>query len=75
MGGGFPVAALGGRKDIMALVAEGTVSMAGTYGANSIAVAAANGALDDSRSPAYLRAACDLRRLRHADPDSGAMRN
>ena len=31
MGGGFPVAALGGRRDIMALVADGTVSMAGTY--------------------------------------------
>lgn len=47
LGGGFPVAALGGRKDIMALVADGTVSMAGTYTANGIAVAAANAALDE----------------------------
>ena len=51
LGGGFPVAALGGRRDIMALVADGTVSMAGTYSANTIAVAAANAALDELRTP------------------------
>jgi glutamate-1-semialdehyde 2,1-aminomutase len=47
LGGGFPVAALGGRRDIMALVADGTVSMAGTYAGNTIAVAAALAALDE----------------------------
>lgn len=51
LGGGFPVAALGGRKDIMALVADGTVSMAGTYAANTIAVAAALAALDELTAP------------------------
>ena len=51
IGGGFPVAALGGRRDIMALVADGTVSMAGTYSANAIAVAAANAALDELSVP------------------------
>jgi glutamate-1-semialdehyde 2,1-aminomutase len=51
LGGGFPVAALGGRKEVMALVADGTVSMAGTYSANSIAVAAANAALDELAAP------------------------
>jgi glutamate-1-semialdehyde 2,1-aminomutase len=51
LGGGFPVAALGGRRDIMRLVAEGTVSMAGTYSANGIAVAAANAALDELAEP------------------------
>jgi glutamate-1-semialdehyde 2,1-aminomutase len=51
LGGGFPVAALGGRRDIMALVADGTVSMAGTYSANGIAVAAANAALDELGAP------------------------
>ncbi len=51
LGGGFPVAAMGGRKDIMALVADGTVSMAGTYAANAIAVAAANAALDQLAVP------------------------
>jgi len=51
LGGGFPVAALGGRKDIMSLVSDGTVSMAGTYAANTIAVAAAHAALDELTQP------------------------
>ncbi len=51
IGGGFPVAALGGRADIMALVANGTVSMAGTYSANGIAISAANAALDELNTP------------------------
>ncbi len=51
LGGGFPVAALGGRKDIMALVSDGTVSMAGTYAANTIAVSAALAALDELTAP------------------------
>ena len=45
-GGGFPVAAVGGKREIMQLVADGTVSMAGTYSGNGIAVAAANATLD-----------------------------
>lgn len=56
LGGGFPVAALGGRRDIMALVADGTVSMAGTYSANGIAVAAANAALDELGAPGKYQA-------------------
>jgi glutamate-1-semialdehyde 2,1-aminomutase len=56
LGGGFPVAALGGRRDIMKLVAEGTVSMAGTYSANGIAVAAANAALDQLGAPGMYEA-------------------
>ena len=51
LGGGFPVAAMGGRRDIMTLVADGTVSMAGTYAANTIAVAAANAAMDELAEP------------------------
>lgn len=45
-GGGFPVAAVGGKKAIMQLVADGSVSMAGTYSGNGIAVSAANATLD-----------------------------
>ena len=66
LGGGFPVAAMGGRADIMALVANGTVSMAGTYTANGIAIAAANAALDELASPglyARLDAVSDELRL------------
>ena len=50
-GGGFPVAAVGGKKEIMQLVADGTVSMAGTYSGNGIAVSAANATLDFLRTP------------------------
>jgi len=56
LGGGFPVAALGGRREIMRLVADGTVSMAGTYSANGIAVAAANAALDELGAPGKYQA-------------------
>lgn len=66
LGGGFPVAAMGGRRDIMELVADGTVSMAGTYAANTIAVTAANAALDELSQPGFYEKAikiCD--RFRH----------
>lgn len=53
LGGGFPVAAMGGRRDVMALVAEGRVSMAGTYSANAIAVAAANATLELLMQPRF----------------------
>lgn len=51
MGGGFPVAALGGRADIFKLVDDGVVSVAGTYSGNGIALAAANATLDILRRP------------------------
>jgi glutamate-1-semialdehyde 2,1-aminomutase len=50
-GGGFPVAAVGGKREIMQLVADGTVSMAGTYSGNGIAVSAANATLDFLMTP------------------------
>ncbi len=50
-GGGFPIAALGGKEEIMQLVADGTVSMAGTYSGNGIAVSAANATLDFLMTP------------------------
>jgi glutamate-1-semialdehyde 2,1-aminomutase len=46
LGGGFPVAAVGGRRDIMDQVSDGHVLHAGTYNANSVAVAAAIASLD-----------------------------
>lgn len=60
LGGGFPVAAMGGRRDIMALVADGTVSMAGTYAANTIAVTAANAALDELSQPGFYEKAIKI---------------
>ncbi|MGB7103741.1 MAG: aminotransferase class III-fold pyridoxal phosphate-dependent enzyme, partial [Acidimicrobiales bacterium] len=46
LGGGFPVAALGGRREIMDLATHGRVSIAGTYSGNAIAVAAALASMD-----------------------------
>jgi glutamate-1-semialdehyde 2,1-aminomutase len=46
LGGGFPVAAIGGRREIMGQVADGTVLHAGTYNANVVAVAAAAASLE-----------------------------
>lgn len=46
LGGGFPVAALGGKFEIMNQVSDGAVLHAGTYNANSVAVAAASASLD-----------------------------
>ena len=43
----------GRRRDIMASSPKGTVSMAGTYSANGIAVAAANAALDELNTPGF----------------------
>jgi glutamate-1-semialdehyde 2,1-aminomutase len=45
LGGGFPVSAVGGRRDLMELVATGEVLHAGTYNANTVAIAAANASL------------------------------
>jgi glutamate-1-semialdehyde 2,1-aminomutase len=46
IGGGLPVAAFGGRKDLMKMVApEGAVYQAGTYSGNPVAMAAGNAAL------------------------------
>ncbi len=51
MGGGFPVAAVGGSREVMSLVADGTVSIAGTYSGNGVAISAANAALDELMKP------------------------
>lgn len=50
-GAGFPVSAVGGKREIMQLVADGIVSMAGTYSGNGIAVSAANATLDFLATP------------------------
>lgn len=45
IGGGFPIAAFGGRRDVMGVLEKGTVFHAGTYNANTIGVAAGYAAL------------------------------
>jgi glutamate-1-semialdehyde 2,1-aminomutase len=41
IGNGFPIAALGGRKDILALTGTGAVNHSGTYNSNVVSIAAA----------------------------------
>lgn len=51
MGGGFPVAAMGGKKELMKLVDDGEVSVAGTYSGNGIALAATSATMDYLNKP------------------------
>jgi glutamate-1-semialdehyde 2,1-aminomutase len=65
MGGGFPCAAFGGRRDVMGnLAPEGPVYQAGTLSGNPVAVAAGIAALDLARErdpyPALEKAATTL---------------
>ena len=39
LGSGLPISAFGGRRDVMELVADGTVSQSGTYNANPLCLA------------------------------------
>ena len=57
IGGGLPVAAFGGRSDLMALVApEGPVYQAGTYSGNPLAMAAGQAALAEmEKDPDFFR--------------------
>lgn len=54
VGGGFPAAAFGGRKDIMALLApEGPVYQAGTLSGNPVAMAAGLATLQQLETPNF----------------------
>jgi glutamate-1-semialdehyde 2,1-aminomutase len=51
LGGGFPVAAIGGSRAVMELVADGRYSHSGTYNSNLIAAAAVSATLDELAVP------------------------
>ncbi len=51
LGGGFPVAAIGGSTEAMRLVADGTYSQSGTYNANVIQCAAVSATMDILAEP------------------------
>ncbi|WP_246227403.1 aspartate aminotransferase family protein [Mycolicibacterium helvum] len=51
LGGGFPVAAVGGSADAMRLVADGTYSHSGTYNANVVQCAAVSATMDALAEP------------------------
>jgi glutamate-1-semialdehyde 2,1-aminomutase len=51
VGGGFSLAAFGGRREVMEVLTKGTVFHAGTYNANTIGVAAGYAALTEVYTP------------------------
>jgi glutamate-1-semialdehyde 2,1-aminomutase len=51
LGGGFPVAAVAGKLEIMDLVARGDVGQYGTYCTSPLVMAAANAVLDELAEP------------------------
>ena len=46
LGGGFPVAAIGGNRDVMGMIAQGRYSHSGTYNANVVQCAAVSATMD-----------------------------
>ncbi|MFL2983691.1 MAG: guanitoxin biosynthesis PLP-dependent transaminase GntE [Candidatus Neomarinimicrobiota bacterium] len=46
LGNGLPVAAFGGKSEVMDVIGGGSVTHAGTFGANGVSMAAANAVLD-----------------------------
>ena len=51
LGGGFPVAAIAGSREVMAPIADGRYSHSGTYNANGIAIAAVVETLTELSAP------------------------
>lgn len=46
LGNGYPVAAFGGKREVMELIGPGSVAHAGTYGGNALSMTAASTVLD-----------------------------
>jgi len=51
LGGGFPVAAIGGTREVMSMIADGRYSHSGTYNANVVACAAVSATMDVLAEP------------------------
>jgi glutamate-1-semialdehyde 2,1-aminomutase len=51
LGGGVPTAAIGGRAEVMALIADGVYEQVGTFNGNPLAMAAARATLTDVLTP------------------------
>ena len=53
LGAGFPVAAFGGRREIMEMAADGRTMHGGTYNSNPLACAAVVAALEETGKPGF----------------------
>jgi glutamate-1-semialdehyde 2,1-aminomutase len=51
LGGGFPAAAVGGRHQVMSMIADGRYAHAGTYNGNVVACAAVSATMDALAEP------------------------
>ena len=51
LGGGFPVAAIGGSREVMTMIAEGRYSHSGTYNANVVQCSAVSATMDILAEP------------------------
>jgi glutamate-1-semialdehyde 2,1-aminomutase len=51
LGGGFPVAAIGGNREVMGMIADGRYSHSGTYNANVVQCAAVSATMDVLAEP------------------------
>jgi glutamate-1-semialdehyde 2,1-aminomutase len=51
LGGGFPVAAIGGTREVMSMIADGRYSHSGTYNANVVQCAAVSATMDVLATP------------------------
>lgn len=60
IGGGYPIAAVGGKKDIMEVVAPGVVGHAGTFNTNPVSVTAALTTMTKILTPEGMRYAQKL---------------
>ncbi len=75
LGGGFPIAAFGGREDVMALLApDGPCFTGGTHAGMPFAVAIASRVLDHLEREPELYAAMDARARRLADAIRATLR-
>ena len=76
LGGGFPVAAIGGSSAVMSMIAEGRYSHSGTYNANVVACAAVSATMDVLAEPGLFERQRELgealmRGLRKLAADAG----
>jgi glutamate-1-semialdehyde 2,1-aminomutase len=53
LGGGYPVAAIGGTREVMGLIADGKYSHSGTYNANVVQCAAVSATMDLLAEPGF----------------------
>ncbi len=63
-GNGFPIAAIGGKKDIMSGLVHGQIVQGGTYTGNAVATAAACATLDEIEKGALDRVSAHGKRLK-----------